>query len=42
VVEICKTMCGISVIPKCNQHFRNFNLAVARDEHNNNQDDDDE
>lgn len=38
VVEICKTMCGISVIPKCHEHFQNFNLAVARDEHNNEED----
>ena len=32
VVEVCKNLCGVSVIPKCKEHFRNFNLAVARDE----------
>jgi tRNA(Ser,Leu) C12 N-acetylase TAN1 len=30
VMEICKTMCGLSVIPKCHDHFKNFNLAEAR------------
>ena len=31
VMEICKTMCGLSVIPKCREHFKNFNLAEARE-----------
>ena len=31
VMEICKTMCGLSVIPKCHEHFKNFNLAEARE-----------
>jgi tRNA acetyltransferase TAN1 len=30
VMEICKTMCGLSVIPNCQDHFKNFNLAEAR------------
>jgi tRNA acetyltransferase TAN1 len=30
VVEICKTMCGISVVQRC-EEFRNFNLVSARE-----------
>jgi tRNA(Ser,Leu) C12 N-acetylase TAN1 len=30
VVEICKSMCGISVIQRCAE-FRNFNLVTARE-----------
>lgn len=33
VVEICKTMCGLSVIPNCPRDFKNFNLAEAREKH---------
>ena len=44
VVEICKTLCGISIIPQCHQTFGNFNLAVAREKANpeDNDADDDE
>jgi tRNA acetyltransferase TAN1 len=31
VVEICKTLAGISIVPKCKEAFHNFNLAVVRD-----------
>jgi tRNA acetyltransferase TAN1 len=31
VVEICKTLCGISIVPRCEENFGNFNLAVARE-----------
>jgi tRNA(Ser,Leu) C12 N-acetylase TAN1 len=30
VVEICKTMCGVSVVQRC-EEFRNFNLVTARE-----------
>jgi tRNA(Ser,Leu) C12 N-acetylase TAN1 len=31
VVEVCKTLCGISVVQKC-EEFRNFNLVAAREQ----------
>jgi tRNA acetyltransferase TAN1 len=31
VVEVCKTLCGVSVVPRCDE-FRNFNLVMAREE----------
>jgi tRNA acetyltransferase TAN1 len=31
VVEVCKTLCGISVVQKCAE-FRNFNLVAAREQ----------
>jgi tRNA acetyltransferase TAN1 len=30
VVEICRTLCGISVVPKCHE-FHNFSLVTARE-----------
>lgn len=31
VVEICKTLCGMSVVPNCKE-FRNFNLVAVREQ----------
>ena len=34
VVEICKTLCGISVIDDCAGKFQNFNLHEFREKAN--------
>eukprot|EP00934_Nitzschia_sp_Nitz4_P006307 Nitzschia sp. Nitz4//scaffold161_size51353//9361//10359//NITZ4_006941-RA/size51353-processed-gene-0.56-mRNA-1//1//CDS//3329537888//6297//frame0 len=31
VVEVCKTLCGLSIIPNRHDDFGNFNLVVARE-----------
>ena len=31
-VQICKTLCGISFIPKCHEFRTNFNLIMIREE----------
>jgi len=41
IVEICKTICGLAVISKCQDRFKNFNLAEARTKSLQDDDDDD-
>jgi tRNA acetyltransferase TAN1 len=31
VVEVCKTLCGISIVPSCDK-FKNFNLVMVREQ----------
>lgn len=32
IVEICRTLCGISVVPRSSDDFHNFNLVAARED----------
>ena len=31
IVEVCKTLCGISIVPSCDK-FKNFNLVMVREQ----------
>jgi tRNA(Ser,Leu) C12 N-acetylase TAN1 len=31
IVEVCKTLCGISIVPSCDE-FKNFNLVMVREQ----------
>lgn len=31
VVEVCKTLCGVSIVSKCKETFQNFNVVCARE-----------